>query len=220
MHGIGQIALVAALGTLCVSCSSWWTQNTSQQEEAKKKTPPPLHLGAVHQVYPAQKFALLRIIGPIPSPGTTLITHPADGSTTRIGNLEVSENSKPRQGMVVADIRSGVVVSGDRVFLYRNIAPPEEGEQHSTSTTQQSDALPKPPPLHIRTTGTTDISPQADTQDTTQPEAPPVPIAEPSPIQTNPEVIDGPDTLPASSSPSHAKPDYLNDIPDDINEWN
>ena len=198
MHGIGQIALVAALGTLCVSCSSWWTQNTSQQEEAKKKTPPPLHLGA----------------------GTTLITHPADGSTTRIGNLEVSENSKPRQGMVVADIRSGVVVSGDRVFLYRNIAPPEEGEQHSTSTTQQSDALPKPPPLHIRTTGTTDISPQADTQDTTQSEAPPVPIAEPSPIQTNPEVIDGPDTLPASSSPSHAKPDYLNDIPDDINEWN
>ena len=55
----------------------------------QSNTLPPLHLGAVHQVYPDQGFALLRIIGPMPKGGTVLISHPADGSNTRVGNLVV-----------------------------------------------------------------------------------------------------------------------------------
>ena len=212
MQGIGHMSALVLLVVLCTSCSSLWTQNKPKEEETKRKTPPPLHLGAVHQVYPAQKFALLRIIGPMPDPGTTLISHPMDGSTTRIGNLVVSENSKPRNGMLVADIRSGTVASGDRVFLYRNVAPPEQTETHAPAIEKKSEnttSTPEPPPLRVRTTGTTQL--QTDTDKTTPADAAPIP--EPAPVN-------GPSSMPSPPSTPSSIPDYLNDIPDDINEWN
>ena len=212
MQGIGRLLVCALLVALCASCSSMWTQNKPREEETKRKALPPLHLGAVHHVYPEQKFALLRIIGPMPSPGTTLISHPVDGSTSRIGNLVVAENSKPRNGMLVADIRSGTVVSGDRVFMYRDVAPPEQTETHITphaDTVEDSSFSPKPPPLQIRTTGTAQL-----TTDTDKPDAnTAAPIPDPIPVN-------GPHSMPSPSSTPSTIPDYLKDIPDDINGWN
>lgn len=212
MQGMGRLLVCALLIALCASCSSMWTQNKPREEETKRKSLPPLHLGAVHHVYPAQKFALLRIIGPMPSPGTTLISHPVDGSNSRIGNLVVAENSKPRNGMLVADIRSGTVVSGDRVFLYRNVAPPEQTETNAiprADTTEDSSTSPKPPPLQIRTTGTTQL--EADTDKPNTDTAAPIP---------DPVPVNGPHSMPSPPSTPSTIPDYLKDIPDDINEWN
>lgn len=219
MHGLGRVVQAMALGALCAGCSSWWSQDAPKPEQREKKTPPPLYLGAVHQVYPAQKFALLRIIGPMPSPGATLITHPADGSNHRLGNLVVSDNSKPQRGMVVADIRSGTVVSGDRVFLYRNVAPPDE-KSHSPVNVAQSNSdeePPRPAPLRLRTYGTVDLPGDEATQpadsSTAAQEAldPPSPTSQPSsPLRD----------LPTPASTPHARPDYLDDIPDDISGWN
>ncbi len=115
------------LCTTLLTSSCLQQQQPQQQEEQTEKSTqprvvPPLHLGAVHQVYPEQGFALLRIIGPMPAPGATLITHPANGSTERIGNLCISAQRPSRDGIVAADIRSGTMVKGDRVFLYRNIS--------------------------------------------------------------------------------------------------
>ena len=121
---------------LLSSCSVLQQQNKDQQQEEERKTPTPLYMGEVHQVYPSQNFALLRIIArPLPQAGETLITHPADGSTARMGNLVVSPDTSPNHDMIAADIRSGTVASGDLVFLYRNIAPPEENNDTPTADT-------------------------------------------------------------------------------------
>ncbi len=231
MQGKLHIVVLSVLTLiLCSGCASWFSQksgdNESQKEE--KKTLPPLHLGAVHQVYPAQKFAVLRIIGPIPSPGTTLISHPADGSTSRIGNLMVSENSSPRNGMLIADIRSGSVVSGDRVFLYRNIAPPDESDLEKARSPKSNSAqatLPKPPPLQIRTTSPTQTESHPKTapdEDDPVVESPPLPEELPDsnpPASTTPDGSPAEPTAPSSTTP-HKRPDYIDEIPDDINGWN
>ena len=88
-----------------------------------------MYLGSVHQVFPADKFALLRIIGPMPAEGTVLITHPADGSVSRMANLIVSSAQHARNNFIAADIRAGVAVQGDRVFQYRSISAPIEPEE-------------------------------------------------------------------------------------------
>lgn len=217
MHDVRRIVACALALVLCSACSSWWVQNQpqSREKETKRKTPPPLHLGAVQQVYPAQKFALLRMIGPMPGPGTTLISHPADGSTSRIGNLMVAENSKPRNGMVVADIRSGNVVSGDRVFLYRDVAAPEQPKPNAATPNESEAEAPMAPqqqPLQIRTTGTTPLPSDA------APAQPTTPEPEPSPAESSPNKA--PDFIPEPLSTPSATPDYINDIPNNINEWN
>lgn len=191
-----------------------------EQEEKVAKTPPPLHLGAVHQVYPEQNFALLRIIGPMPGPGDTLITHPADGSNSRIGNLVISTGQPTRNNIIAADIRSGTVVKGDRVFRYRNISAHEADEPEQApgddvaeevppmageSTPIQEDAEPPsnmrdedfPDPVLNREDEEDD-----DEQDTVV-EAKPEPQLPPAP----------------TGAPSQAAPAYLNDIPDDISQW-
>ncbi len=217
---------------LCSGCASWFSHKSDDKEtkSEEKKTLPPLHLGAVHQVYPAQKFALLRIIGPIPAPGTTLISHPADGSTVRIGNLMVSENSAPRGGMLVADIRSGSVAGGDRVFLYRNIAPPDETDLEKARAQKNQAATqgeqPKPPPLRLRNTGTTPVqagntpqpSPGEDDPVVETPPLPEEPIPPTEPAAVKPSEPAEPPPPPPTTPQQH--PDYIDDIPDNIDGWN
>ena len=208
---------------LAVSCQQQQQQQQQNQETAQEetaaKTPPPLHLGAVHQVYPEQKFALLRIIGPMPGPGDTLITHPADGSTDRIGNLVISTGQPTRNNIIAADIRSGTVVKGDRVFRYRSIARNEESapEQEEQNETKEVDATtvvdsPYPEPEPPRTAPISNMSNEdfptpvlrSDEEDESQDTV----------IETHP----APATAPASA-PAQAAPAYLNDIPDDISQW-
>jgi hypothetical protein len=122
--------------TLLLSvCSQVQQQQETKEErqQAEPEMPAPLYLGTVHQVFPADKFVLLRLIGPIPPEGTVLISHPADGTADRVGNLIVSATQHARNGIVAADIRAGFVLKGDRVFKYRSIsAEPEEEEEQDT----------------------------------------------------------------------------------------
>lgn len=135
------------LGALSQSSCSLVQQQDQQQEapqeaEAEETNQrPPMYLGSVHQVYPERQFALLRIIGPMPAEGDVLISHPFDGTTDRIGNLCVASGQHSRNGIIAADIRSGVVMKGDRVFQYRNILQDEEAPEEGAAE-ETSDVLP------------------------------------------------------------------------------
>lgn len=124
-----RLLLLPAATCLLFSCSQMQQKQEPAQPEQQTEVAPPLYLGSVHQVFPADKFALLRIIGPMPREGTVLITHPADGSTARMANLIVSSAQHVRNNFVAADIRAGVVAQGDRVYEYRTIAAPIEPEE-------------------------------------------------------------------------------------------
>lgn len=194
---------IATVALLMGACQ----QNKPQGKPGDQgKVLPPLHLGAVHQVYPEQGFALLRIIGPMPKGGTVLITHPADGSNTRVGNLVVTSDQPARNNIIAADIRSGSVVKGDRVFMYRNIAAPDEKPEENTDSTT--------------TTTTTSTTTTGDT----------TPAATPRPTTTEPEEEDTPaESTTTETSPrgpvirdrkDHKTPAHIYEIPDDINDWN
>lgn len=146
------LLLALSCGLSCTSCSQMQQQQNDEKtkEEAMPEIPPPLHLGAVHQVFPSDKFALLRIIGPMPKEGTVLISHPADGSADRVGNLVVSSAQHARGNIIAADIRAGLVLKGDRVFQYRSIAaaPVEEEEPEPfTLTDTEIDVGYTPPEI-------------------------------------------------------------------------
>ncbi len=113
------------------SCSQNQQQphQDSDPQAATEKIPPPLYLGTVHQVFPDDQFVLVRMIGPRPAEGTVLITHPEDGSAARVGNLVVSSAQHAGSTIIAADIRAGVIMKGDRVFQYRNIAAAPVQEQ-------------------------------------------------------------------------------------------
>lgn len=214
------------LSALLSGCSLLQQQTAPSEDKEHTKTPPPMYLGEVHQVYPSQGFALLRIIGPMPKAGVTLITHPVDGSTSRMGNLAISADSAPRNGMAVADIRSGTVVSGDRVFLYRDISLPEVDEDKvipdKIPVEKQQELPTATPPLHVEAT-------RADLEAKQKPAAP-APAVAPAPSlpealpetpqpahATSPQLPTAPITLPAAPE---AAPSYLNDIPDSVDGWN
>ncbi len=177
---------------------------------------PPLHLGAVHQVYPQQGFALLRIIGPMPKGGTVLISHPADGSNTRIGNLIVSTEYTTRNNIIAADIRSGEVMRGDRIFQYRSISPGQTAENSEEA------ALSGPRPI-------IDSIPDSAVQDLQQ-NIPLPPASDDTASNEDSDVMI--ENSPAASAPeeqmdrrpvdgsSISVPSYLDEIPDDISGWN
>jgi hypothetical protein len=122
--------LMSALPVACIQQQQQQQSSDTQTEKLQEhEMAPPLHLGAVHQVYPEQGFALLRIIGPVPKGGTVLISHPMDGSNSRIGNLIVSSEFATRNNIIAADIRSGTVMKGDRVFQYRNLSTSQNDEE-------------------------------------------------------------------------------------------
>lgn len=207
MRSFGAVALLCS-AALLVSCSLLQQQEGKSESEQEEKVviPPPLHLGAVHQVYPEQGFALLRMLGPVPAPGTTLISHPADGSNDRVGNLCVANATGSRNGMIAADIRSGTVVKGDRIFLYREIAPPEPQEQDDDI------------PADADTSG--DDTVITEDNSPIRPDAA-LPTPEPEPQQVDTTVLPE-DTTPApapSVNTPDGIPDSIRDIPDSINDW-
>ncbi len=207
--------LLPLLPAACIQQQQQQRREVATQQAEKPKVLPALHLGAVHQVYPEQGFALLRIIGPMPGPGATLITHPADGSSTRIGNLCISSQQPSRDGIIAADIRSGTVVKGDRVFRYRNIAAAAPSEdviaaERPTGLAPDGvepdfDAAPIPPPA-------VDNSPEDSL-----PAPEEAPTVETTVLPTTAPVAPGSDPG-APHAPAHA-PDYLNSIPDSIDDW-
>ncbi len=178
-----------------------------------EKAAPPLHLGAVHQVYPEHGFALLRIIGPMPKTGTTLITHPADGSNSRLGNLSISSQKPTRDRIIAADIRSGTIMQGDRVFLYRNIAQQGAEEEEITVIdapgAEEPATLPAIPEL-----------PAVDNAlagDDTIPEPTAANQVETTVLPTTRPVAPGSDAG-APATPYKA-PSYIDEIPDNIDDW-
>ncbi len=221
MKRLTSTAFLLCLSLLPAAC----LQQSQRQQEAEETAPakpreaPPLHLGAVHQVYPTQGFALLRIIGPMPGPGTTLITHPADGSTARMGNLSISDQQPARDGIIAADIRSGTVVKGDRVFRYRNISAACDGVDESgdiiamerpagLEMPEGETSAPIPPPV---LTGADETAPSFSAD-----EGEPVTV-ETTVLPTTAPVAPGSDPG-APAAPAQA-PDYLNSIPDTIDGW-
>lgn len=177
---------------------------------------PPLHLGAVHQVYPQQGFALLRIIGPMPKGGTVLISHPADGSNTRIGNLIVSSEYTTRNNIIAADIRSGEVMRGDRIFQYRSINPEQTAENSEEAALSGPrpiiDSIPDSAVQALQQN--TPLRPASD--DSASNEDSDVMI-ENSPATSEPE--EQMDRRPVDGSSINV-PSYLDEIPDDISGWN
>lgn len=230
------LALVALVPSSCI-----WQQQQQQQQKngesdetaGKVAENPPLCLGAVHQVYPEQNFVLLRIIGPMPAPGTTLITHPPDGSVSRLGNICVTTEKATRNGIVAADVRAGTVLRGDRVFLYRDVSihSPKEEENPVPADTQpeigpdmQPDIKPSDAPSdpeadneHPRIintpvrAGDEDIpDPVGAGEDDTAIEQPP----------STGDAAGTPDSIPLPSGSPGTAPSYLDEIPDNIDGWN
>ena len=198
------------------SCSQLQQQQRDEKpkEEATPEIPPPLHLGAVHQVFTADKFALLRIIGPLPKEGTVLITHPADGSASRMGNLIVSSAQHARNNIIAADIRAGVVMKGDRVFQYRSIAAApvaEEEPEPFTLSGTEIDLGYTPPAIKEKM--------EAAMSENLPPTPSPAEQEEGSGIPTGETTV-----LPAEEPVAPAVPEItphgrFDDIPDNINDW-
>jgi hypothetical protein len=207
--------LMCAVPTACLQ-QQQQTAASTEEEKSEMAAEPPLHLGAVHQVYPQQGFALLRIIGPMPKGGTVLISHPADGSNTRIGNLVVSSEYTTRNNIIAADIRSGEVMRGDRIFQYRSINPGQTAENSEEA------ALSGPRPIIDSIPDSAVMELQ---QNTPEQEAPAIPEGEEdndTVIESYP-TVDKPaeqiDNQPANGSSINV-PSYLDEIPDDISGWN
>ena len=190
-------------------CSQLQQQETKEQsQQAEPEMPAPLYLGTVHQIFPADKFALLRLIGPIPPEGTVLISHPADGTADRVGNLIVSATQHARNGIVAADIRAGLVLKGDRVFKYRSISAEQEEEEEPD--TQEPFTLTGVE-LDVGYT-------PSDIKEKMQQEAP-----QPEPVET-PAISTETTVLPEDEPIAPTIPDTptggrLDDIPDTIDGW-
>ena len=196
-----KIAAMSALGAvlLCSGCM-WQQQKADSTTTAKEENVlPPLHLGAVHQVYPEQGFVLLRIIGPMPRAGTVLISHPADGSNTRIGNLVVTSDQPAKNRIIAAEVRSGTPMKGDRVFMYRSIAQPVE----------QPEPAEEPAEINVPAVAPADpipVIPQNVKQDL-EPQEPATPVEE------EPKRPKKDKQQPAET------PKHIWDIPDNIDDW-
>lgn len=206
-----MLAVLAA--TACQNVQEKRHVTEAEREAAMRKTPPPMHLGAVHQVFPEKHFALLRIIGPLPQEGAVLITHPPDGATDRMGNLRVSSAQNSRSNIIAADIRSGTVIKGDRVFMYRTIAPVEDEEEQSTG--EQSTAgeeMPAP--------ATDDTLPEPPAPELPEPAALPHPdIPEPAVTEeTEPKSVET-TVLPEQTDPNAPDIKLIQDVPDSIHGW-
>ena len=227
MNGTGSILpllLAALLLPGCATQQQGKRVTEAERRENLHRTPPPLHLGAVHQVFPEKHFALLRIIGPMPAEGSVLITHPPDGATDRIGNLLVSTGQNSRSNIIAADIRSGTVIKGDRVFQYRAVAR-EDGEEPQEPAQTAAEEQPAADDT------------QAETPTAAPPPVPepvlPEPAALPHPQQTDiaDAVLNQPDPEPSSvettvipeadrvqqENPESSK--LIQDVPDSIDGW-
>lgn len=99
------------------------------QEKPVVRFEAPAFIGVVDNVYAKQNYVLVRLAGSPPQEGTVLISQSPQGAEQpRMANLVVTAE---RLGnlRVPADIRSGLVVKGDLVFLYKNLEAPSAPEQ-------------------------------------------------------------------------------------------
>jgi len=236
-----QRSAILALAALLLGSCVWQQQQQQQQknsesDEAAVKVAenPPLCLGAVHQVYPEQNFVLLRIIGPLPAPGTTLITHPPDGSVSRLGNICVTTEKATRNGIIAADVRAGTVLRGDRVFLYRDVSthsPKEEDnpepadDQPEIEPSIQPDSRPDGVPSDDAAAdnehpGIINTPVRASDEDI------PDPVTDAgeddTTVEQDPtagEATEAPSSIPLPSGSPGTAPSYLDDIPDNIDGW-
>ncbi len=212
MNKLSAAFLVAALLLPACQQQQQQQQKTGSETATERKVAPPLHIGAVHQVYPEQGFALLRIIGPMPRTGTTLITHPPDGSNTRLGNLCISSQQPTRDRVIAADIRSGTILKGDRVFLYRDISQQEEDEEIRVIDAPTEE--PEAPPTILGDPGT------GDTED--EPSGGELPTnggVETTVLPTTTPTGGGSGSKGSTPTAPTRAPGYLNDIPDNIDDW-
>lgn len=205
-----RLLLLLGACSLLLSCRQLQQQQINAEPEPETEITPPLYLGSVHQVFPADKFALLRIIGPMPAEGTVLITHPADGSVSRMANLIVSSAQHARNNFIAADIRAGVVAQGDRVFLYRSISAPIEPEEEQPEPTtlggEEIDLGYVPPAVQALREKARAAQQQQEEQ------------SEPEPVE--PAIILPEDEEePAPQIPSTNGLPRFDDIPDTIGGW-
>lgn len=211
-----SLLLLSGLVLLC-SCSTTQQQTPGEATSPSDVKPmPPQYLGSVHQVFPEDKFVLLRIIGPMPTEGTVLITHPADGSTSRMANLIVSSAQHARNHFVAADIRAGVVAQGDRVFKYRSIAadpiePEPEPVEIPTFSEEGLDLDYVPPSVQARREQQQSAARQQEPADEEQETVAPAVIL--------PEEEDDEGMSPVLPQvPTQGLPQF-DDIPDTISGW-
>lgn len=211
IHVMLTAVLMSALPVACIQQQQQQQSSDTQTEKLQEhEMAPPLHLGAVHQVYPEQGFALLRIIGPVPKGGTVLISHPMDGSNSRIGNLIVSSEFATRNNIIAADIRSGTVMKGDRVFQYRNLSTSQNDDESegADSESVERPILDTVPDSVIKEAEEEKQRIQAE-QENTEDIVVEQPYTTPEPEVATPSPADAPNV-----------PSYLEDIPDDISGWN
>lgn len=145
-HCVLRFAAIA--GCFIFASCFWQGEQPAPKEKSKEETTPPQYIGTVEQVYPERNFALIRLVGPQQAPGTTLITHPLDGSHSRVGNLSVS-SERLDSWCLVADIRGGTVVKGDVVYVYRPLQSPDarkqETEEEENEDPSEDVPLPESP---------------------------------------------------------------------------
>lgn len=105
----------------------------------KKTTPRPQCIGTVDRVFPQYKYVLIHVVqGSYPA-GTVLISQAPDNqNNTRTANLIVTPERCGKL-RIPADIRSGSVMEGDLVYIYRNLAEPD-----AVGEIDQTEPSPKP----------------------------------------------------------------------------
>lgn len=221
-----SLPVVALALALLPSCQIAQQQQSRPDEEKREKTdePAPFYLGTVHQVHADRNFVVLRMIGPMPAAGSTLITHPADGSNTRVGNLELRDTRAVR-GFITATIRSGTVVSGDAVYLYRDVLR-HPGKEQTVS------ADPITPVSGEFASGTTDATGATTTgfpagltpssSYTTPPASPAPAVVDPVSDALNAGSAPTGGTGTRKPAPAQTKdefPSHLNDIPLHVDDW-
>ena len=208
---VPRFLLLLGAAALLASCSQVQQQQESTEPEQKTEEPSPMYLGTVHQVFPSDKFALLRIIGPMPAEGTVLITHPVDG-VSRMANLIVSSAQHARNNFIAADIRAGVVAKGDRVFQYRAIAAPFEAEEEqpepATLGGEEIDLGYIPPAVQALREKARAVRQQDEEQAAT-------PTVEPASVVPEEEE----DESPAPQLPATNGLPKFDDIPDTLGGW-
>ena len=222
-HTLSPLLLMLVCA-LQISCSQNQHQTTREPSPQNTGEPaqPPLYLGSVHQVFPDDEFALIRIIGPRPEEGSVLITHPDDGSTSRMANLVVSSAQHAQSSIIAADIRSGIVKKGDYVYKYRSIAAAPEEEEEEVAPEQETFTLSGetidlgyvPPEVQARREKQAMLQKQAEKVQRPVFEE----LSVPQPESFTPEE----ETGSAAPVPDIAVPEglpKLDDVPDTISGW-
>lgn len=227
--------LACSLPLLLFACQSQTTPDAADPQKAGKKVPKPIYIGTIYQVYPAHNFALVRLARDVPKVGVTLISHPADGSNLRLGNLCVSaekvDNTVSR--MIAADIRSGTVMRGDAVYIYMDLTAQAPRTQADPAATPADAPAPAATPAPVGAGASPLASPDATTPSPSAtptppwmadgaasvsptPAAPTTPAASPA---TPSNSGSAPVRSPGAGSPDPDLPDFIKKIPDTVDGW-